>query len=86
MGRQSKRLEKRYKWIKKNCKGLYSVNSEIEEIERDFEIKYPNSVVIINSELNDLYKKRNRLSTTLAEIERIFGPGQIKIVVWKHSD
>lgn len=43
-------------------------------------------MVIINSELNDLYKKRNRLSTTLAEIERIFGPGQIKIVVWKHSD
>ena len=67
-------------------KNLNRVNSEIEEIERDFEIKYPNSVVIINSELNDLYKKRNRLSTTLTEIERIFGPGQIKIVVWKHSD
>ena len=64
-------------------KNLNRVNKEIE---RDFEIKYPNSVVIINSELNDLYKKRNRLSTTLAEIERIFGPGQIKIVVWKHSD
>ena len=67
-------------------KNLNRVNGQIEEIERDFEIKYPNSVVIINSELNDLYKKRNRLSTTLAEIERIFGPGQIKIVVWKHSD
>ena len=30
-------------------KNLNQVNSEIEEIERDFEIKYPNSVVIINS-------------------------------------
>nr|DAS12282.1 MAG TPA: hypothetical protein [Caudoviricetes sp.] len=67
-------------------KNLNRVNSEIEEIERDFEIKYPNSVVIINSELNDLYKKRNRLSTTLAEIERMFGSSQIKTVVWKHSD
>ena len=38
-------------------KNLNRVNSEIEEIERDFEIKYPNSVVIINSELNNLYKK-----------------------------
>ena len=68
-------------------KNLNRVNSEIEEIERDFEIKYPNSVVIINSKLNDLYKKRNRLSTTLAEIEkRMFGSNQIKTVVWKHSD
>ena len=39
-------------------KNLNRVNSEIEEIERDFEIKYPNSVVIINSKLNDLYKKK----------------------------
>ena len=67
-------------------KNLNRVNSEIEEIERDFEIKYPNSVVIINSKLNDLYKKRNRLSTTLAEIEIMFGSRQIKTVVWKHSD
>ena len=67
-------------------KNLNRVNSEIEEIERDFETKYPNSVVIINSKLGDLYKKRNRLSTTLAEIERMFGPGQIRTVVWKHSD
>jgi len=67
-------------------KNLNRVNSEIEEIKRDFEIKYPNSVVIINSKLGDLYKKRNRLSTTLAEIERMFGSGQIKTVIWKHSD
>ena len=67
-------------------KHLNRVNSEIEEIERDFEIKYPNSVVIINSKLDDLYKKRNRLSTTLAEIERMFGSSQIETVVWKHSD
>ena len=39
-------------------KRLNRVNSEIEEIERDFEIKYPNSVVIINSKLDDLYKKK----------------------------
>ena len=39
-------------------KNLNRVNREIEEIERDFEIKYPNSVVIINSKLNDLYKKK----------------------------
>ena len=50
-------------------KNLNRVNSEIEEIKRNFEIKYPNSVVTINSKLGDLYKKRNRLSTTLAEIE-----------------
>ena len=67
-------------------RNLNRVNSEIEEIERDFERKYPNSVVIINSKLGDLYKKRNRLSTTLAEIKRTFGPGQIRTVVWKHSD
>ena len=67
-------------------KHLNRVNSEIEEIERDFEIKYPNSVVIINSKLDDLYKKRNRLSTTLAEIKRMIGSSQIETVVWKHSD
>lgn len=67
-------------------KRLNWVNSEIEEIERDFEIKYPNSVVIINSKLDDLYKKRNRSSTTLAEIKRMFGSSQIETVVWKHSD
>ena len=67
-------------------KHLNRVNSEIEEIERDFEIKYPNSVVIINSKLDDLYKKRNRLSTTLAEIERISDSGQLRTVVRKHSD
>ena len=67
-------------------KRLNRVNSEIEEIERDFEIKYPNSVVIINSKLDDLYKKRNRLSTTLAEIKRMFDSSQIETVVWKHSD
>ena len=42
-------------------KNLNRVNSEIEEIERDFEIKYPNSVVIINSKLGDLYKKKKSL-------------------------
>ena len=62
------------------------VNSEIEEIERDFEIKYPNSVVIINSKLSDLYKKRNCLSATLAEIERMSDSGQLRTVVWKYSD
>lgn len=67
-------------------KNLNRVNSEIEEIERDFEIKYPNSVVIINSKLGDLYKKRNRLSTTLAEIERMSDSGQLRTVVWEHSD
>lgn len=67
-------------------KNLNRVNSEIEEIERDFEIKYPNSVVIINSKLGNLYKKRNRLSTTLAEIERMSDSGQLRTVVWKHSD
>ena len=67
-------------------KNLNRVNSEIEEIERDFEIKYPNSVVIINSKLGDLYKKRNRLSTTLAEIERMSDSGQLRTVVWKNSD
>ncbi|WP_374122867.1 hypothetical protein [Leptotrichia hongkongensis] len=67
-------------------KNLNRVNSEIEEIERDFEIKYPNSVVIINSKLGDLYKKRNRLSTTLAEIERMSDSGQLRTVVWKYSD
>jgi hypothetical protein len=67
-------------------KNLNRVNSEIEEIERDFEIKYPNSVVIINSKLDDLYKKRNRLSTTLAEIERMSDSGQLRTVVWKYSD
>ena len=45
-------------------KNLNRVNSEIEEIERDFEIKYPNSVVISKAKVDDLYKKRNRLSTT----------------------
>ena len=67
-------------------KNLNRVNSEIEEIERDFEIRYPNSVVIINSKLGDLYKKRNRLSTTLAEIERMSDSGQLRTVVWEHSD
>ena len=67
-------------------KNLNRVNSEIEEIERYFEIKYPNSVVIINSKLGDLYKKRNRLSTTLAEIERMSDSGQLRTVVWEHSD
>lgn len=67
-------------------KNLNRVNSEIEEIERDFEIKYPNSVVIINSKLDDLYKKRNRLSTTLAEIKRMSDSGQLRTVVWEHSD
>ena len=67
-------------------KNLNRVNSEIEEIERDFEIKYPNSVVIINSQLDDVYKKRNRLSTTLAEIERMSDSGQLRTVVWKYSD
>ena len=67
-------------------KNLNRVNSEIEAIERYFEIKYPNSVVIINSKLGDLYKKRNRLSTTLAEIERMSDSGQLRTVVWEHSD
>ena len=67
-------------------KNLNRVNSEIEEIERDFEIKYPNSVVIINSKLGDLYKKRNHLSTTLAEIKRMSDSGQLRTVVWKHND
>ena len=67
-------------------KNLNRVNIEIEEIERDFEIKYPNSMVIINSKLGDLYKKRNRLSTILAEIERMSDSGQLRTVVWEHSD
>ena len=35
MGRQSKRLEKRYKWIKKNCKSLYSRRKTLKRIQRD---------------------------------------------------
>jgi hypothetical protein len=50
-------------------KKLNTVNCEIEEKERDFEVKYPNSCVIIDFRLFDLYKKRKRLEKELSELK-----------------
>ena len=50
-------------------KKLNTVNCGIEEKERDFEVKYPNSCVIIDFRLFDLYKKRKRLEKELSELK-----------------
>ena len=52
-----------------------AVNSEIEERERDYEIKYPNSYVIIDFRLFDLYKERKRLENELSELKKFLPCG-----------
>ena len=49
-----------------------AVNSEIE---RDYEIKYPNSYVIIDFRLFDLYKERKRLENELSELKKFLPCG-----------
>ena len=52
-----------------------AVNSEIEERERDYEIKYPNLYVIIDFRLFDLYKERKRLENELSELKKFLPCG-----------
>lgn len=64
-------------------KKLNAINYRIEEREREYEMKYPNSCVIIDFRLFDLYKERKLLENKLSEAEELLGHNHNNLVlVW----
>ena len=56
-------------------KKLNAINYRIEEREREYEMKYPNSCVIIDFRLFDLYKERKLLENELSELKKFLPCG-----------
>ena len=64
-------------------KKLNAINYRIKEREREYEMKYPNSCVIIDFRLFDLYKERKLLENKLSEAEELLGHNHNNLVlVW----
>nr|WP_314081508.1 hypothetical protein [uncultured Leptotrichia sp.] len=55
---------------------MNTVNCEIEERERNYEVSHPNSCTIIDFRLFDLYKKRKRLEKELSELKEFLPCGR----------
>ena len=64
-------------------KKLNAINYRIEEREREYEMKYPKSCVIIDFRLFDLYKERKLLENELSEVKELLGHNHNNLVlVW----
>ena len=64
-------------------KKLNAINYRIEEREREYEMKHPNSYVIIDFRLFDLYKERKFLENKLSEAKELLGHNRNNLVlVW----
>ena len=62
-------------------KKLNTINYRIEEREREYEMKYPNSYVIIDFRLFDLYKERKLLENKLSEAKELLGHNHNNLVL-----
>ena len=62
-------------------KKLNAINYRIEEREREYEMKYPNSYVIIDFRLFDLYKERKLLENKLSEAKELLGHNHNNLVL-----
>ena len=60
-----------------------AINYRIKEREREYEMKYPNSCVIIDFRLFDLYKERKLLENKLSEAKELLGHNHNNwVLVW----
>ena len=62
-------------------KKLNAINYRIEEREREYEMKHPNSYVIIDFRLFDLYKERKLLENKLSEAKELLGHNHNNLVL-----